>query len=117
MIIKYWYRTENKAPAQIFLQKELDGRERVSVEDYIQSFFNPHYTLAKMVSVQELKHIEKSLYMLRIRTCGSFFRFPSVAEGQDELVLLDGFKKKTNKIDKRDIKRAKAMYQEYKSSK
>ena len=82
--------------------------------DLIASYDVPHWTYGRMVNAGELKHIESGLHDLKIRTCGAFFRFPAVVEDSDKLFLLDGFKKKTNKLEKKDIDRAKNLYKEYK---
>ena len=116
MIIKYWYKSNGKAPAERFLGK-LDNNEREKVEDFIEAYQNPHYYLKRMIDAGILKHLEGGLYNLKIKTCGSFFRFPSAVEERNIIILLDGFKKKTNRLERKDIDRVKKLYKEYKDSK
>lgn len=115
MIIEFWYRDNGKSRAKRFLDK-LDDYERQRVVDLLEVYDKPHSTYKGMVNAGKLKHLEESLHELKIRTCGCFFRFPSVSKDENLLLLLDGFKKKSNKLEKKDIDRARDLYEEYKLS-
>lgn len=113
MIIKFWYRNNGKSLVEHFLRK-LDDYEMRKVVDLIDAYDNPHWSLGRMINAGDLKSLGGGLYDLKIRTCGSFFRFPSAVKDRKTIFLLDGFKKKKNKIEKSDINRAKKTYEEYK---
>lgn len=117
MIIEFWERDdEGRAPARRFLDKELDDYERQKVVDLIAIYEQPPWlTSTALIRGGHLKHLEEGLYELKIKTRDSHYRFPCVIDKKDRIILLDGFKKQTKRLEKKDIKRARDLYKEYKS--
>jgi phage-related protein len=114
MDIEFWYRENGKSPAENFLNN-LNEYERLKVVDLLSDVYGiSEWTSSRMIKAGVLKRLENSLYELKVKICGNFFRFPAVIKGDNTLILLDGFKKKKNKIESKDINRARDLYQEYK---
>ena len=111
MTIEFWERSKDKSPVERFL-RGLDEDVMGKVVDLIMVYDKPHWTYRAMVNAGDLKPLGSGLYELKIRTCGAHFRFPAVVDGQT-LKLLDGFKKQKNKLEQKDIKRARKLHKEY----
>jgi len=111
MEIEFWVREGRNSPAGKFLSKldpyivaKLTGR-MVKLEGN---------SLSVLLNSGYLRHLEGRLYVIKIRLMNNFFRFPCVIEGEI-IWILDGFKKKTNKLPKKDLDRARKHLGEFKS--
>jgi putative component of toxin-antitoxin plasmid stabilization module len=111
VIIEFWERSSDNSPVERFLRK-LDDDVMGKVVDLISIYDKPQWTYLVMVNAGDLKSLGSGLYELKIKACGTFFRFPAAVKGET-LVLLDGFKKQKNKLENKDIKRARKLYDEF----
>jgi len=113
MVISFWERSKNNVPTKKFLDN-LDNVTKLQAIDKLHDYDNVHYNIGNMIKSGQLKNIGQGLYELKIKANESFLRFPVVIKNDYEILLLDGFKKKTNKIPKKDIEKARNLFKEYK---
>lgn len=111
MIIEFWERNNDNSPVERFLRK-LDDDVMGKVVDLITVYDKPQWTCVTMLSAGDLKSLGSGLYELKVKASGTFFRFPAAVKGET-LILLDGFKKQKNKLEKKDIRKARKLYEEY----
>ena len=69
------------------------------------------------IPVKFLKHVEEELYEIRVKQGTNIFRIFSFFDEGKLIVLANGFKKKTNKLPKSEITKAKRIMIEYFESK
>ena len=60
-----------------------------------------------------LKNVDQDLYEVRVRQGSNIFRIFSFFDSGKLIILANGFQKKTNKLPKSEIKKAKRIMQEY----
>lgn len=65
------------------------------------------------VSTKFVKHIREGLFELRAEYAGDIFRIFFVFDGNDIVVLFNGFQKKSQKTPEREINRALTIMKEY----
>jgi putative addiction module killer protein len=96
-------------------------------KEYFWDFYNPlnqnvkdkiDYTLQIVISVQRIpvkffKHLEEGIYEIRIEVGSNIYRIFSFFDENKLVILLNGFQKKTQKISRKEIERAKKLRKEY----
>ena len=96
-------------------------------KDYFWEFYNSlghkekskvDYVLQIIISTQRvstkfLKHLDEGIYEIRVEAGGNIYRIFSFFDDNKLVILLHGFQKKTQKIPKREIERAKKIRRDY----
>ena len=96
-------------------------------KDYFWEFYNPlpqkvkdkvDYVLQIVISVQRIstkffKHLEDGIYEIRIEVGANIYRIFSFFDDNKLVILLHGFQKKTQKIPRKEIERAKKLRKDY----
>ena len=68
---------------------------------------------ANRVSTKFLKHLDEGICEIRVEVGSNIYRIFSFFDDNNLVVLLHGFQKKTQKIPKREIERAKNNMRDY----
>ena len=96
-------------------------------KDYFWDFYNPlqkkvkdkvDYVLQIIISVERVsakffKHLDDGIYEIRVEYRSDIYRIFSFFDEGKLVVLLHGIQKKTQKIPKKEIDRAKKLRREY----
>jgi phage-related protein len=96
-------------------------------KDYFWDFYNPlkqtvknkiDYVLQIIISVKRIpskffKHIDDGIYEIRIEVSGNIYRVFAFFDDNKLVILLHGFQKKTQKIPRKEIERAKKIRRDY----
>ncbi len=102
-------------------------RRLAPYKDYFWAFYDPlqtkekekvDYVLQIVISAQQIptkffKHVEDGIYEIRIDSRGDIYRIFSFFDEHKIVVLLHGFQKKTQKIQRKEINRAKQLRNNY----
>jgi phage-related protein len=76
------------------------------------------YVLQIVMSVKRIparffKHLEDDIYEIRVEAGGNIYRIFSFFDHNKLVILLHGFKKKTQKTPRNEIERAKKLRRDY----
>ncbi len=96
-------------------------------KDYFWDFYNSlegdvkdkvDYVLQIVISVQRIpikffRHLEDGIYEIRVEMSGNIFRIFSFFDDNKLVILLHGFQKKSQKIPRKEIERAKKLRKNY----
>jgi putative addiction module killer protein len=96
-------------------------------KDYFWEFYNPlpqkvkdkvDYVLQIVISIQKIstkffKHLEDGIYEIRVDVGGNIYRIFTFFDDNKLVILLHGFQKKTQKIQRKEIERAKKLRRMY----
>ncbi len=96
-------------------------------KNYFWDFYNPlqkklkdkvDYVLQIIISVERVstkffKHLEDGIYEIRIEYRSDIYRIFSFFDDGKLIILLHGIQKKTQKIPRKEIDRAKKLRREY----
>ena len=96
-------------------------------EDHFWIFYNAQrlsvrqkidYVLQMVMSLEQIpkkffKHIEDGIYEIRIESNSDIFRLFSFFDDGRLIILLHGFAKKTQKLPRKEIERAKQLRKRY----
>jgi len=104
-------------------------RQVITYKDYFHDFFEKQTSKVRdkiikvldiiehlpIIPVTYLKFLEGTdgLYEVRIKLANNIFRIFCFFDGDNFVVLLAGFQKKTKKTPKNEIKRAESLMKEY----
>ncbi len=102
-------------------------RTIVPYKSYFWAFYDPlqakekekvDYVLQIVIFAQQIptkffKHLEDGIYEIRIESKGNIYRVFSFFDDLKIVVLLHGFQKKSQKIPRREINRAKQLRKNY----
>lgn len=65
------------------------------------------------IPVKFFRHIENGIYEIRIESDGNIYRILCFFDANQQLVLLQGFQKKTQKVPRREFQRAIKLRSQY----
>lgn len=113
------------------MNRENKFREVETYKDYFEVFFVKQnqkvrdkiiWTLELIEDLERvpdkfLKNIDGELYEIRVKQGSNIFRIFSFFDSGKLIILANGFQKKTNKIPRNEIKKAKQIISEYFNSK
>jgi len=107
----------------------LYSKERIleSYQDYFWDFYNPlkpevkekvDHVLQIVISLKRIprnfyKHLEDGIYEIRIMAGGNTYRVFAFFDESKRVILLQGFLKKTRKIPRYEIEKAKRLRKNY----
>jgi phage-related protein len=71
----------------------------------------------EIIPTKYLKNVDGKLYEIRVKVGSDIFRIFSFFDSGKLIILANGFQKKSNKLPKSEIRKAKKIMQEYFDSK
>lgn len=109
--LEYFESSSGRAYAAIFLKDQID-KAKIKIDREMGML--KKYGLEESLKIERVKKIVKkpTIFELRIRYDGIFYRFPFLIQ-DNTAHFLDGFKKKTNRTEDKDINRAKSRAVEF----
>ena len=96
-------------------------------KEYFWDFYNPlpkkvkdkvDYVLQIVITVEKIstkffKHLEDGIYEIRIEVGSNIYRIFTFFDDNKLVILLHGFLKKTQKLPRKEIERAKKLRRDY----
>src|SRR5437870_4023284 len=102
----YFLRQNGRSPVEEYIVNISDLRQTAAIQATIEKLVEYHGRLQRPYAA----HIEGKIWELRTRFGNRVFYF--IHEGND-IILLDGYTKKRDRIEPRILRRVMSHYQEY----
>lgn len=111
--LDYFESSSGRAYAAIFFERKTTKKAQIKIDREMGML--KKYGLEESLKVNRVKKIVKNptIFELRVRYDGIFYRFPFLVDDKNTAHFLDGFKKKTNQTEDKDIERAKSRAKEF----
>ena len=102
----FMLRQNGRAPLEDYLKKIKDKRQNAAIEAAIETLIESNGRIPRPLTA----HVTGKIWELRTRLGNRVFYF--IQQGND-IILLDGYTKKRNRIEKRMLTRIVNLYEEY----